>query len=168
MKDVEYYCYGFTSDCSRDDGTPWGGSGRRSPSGTNNIYVYREPGGVNSKYALGTMSQKSNNRDGVVIRKVVERVRKQTSNPVLMFMVSDGSPAAHGYSDGEKDVKLAVQQVSKKNVEVVHIAIGELEPAARNMYPVVIDFTHVADLPKQIGLLMKKFVSKKIHATLTM
>lgn len=83
VSNVDLFIYGHTGDIRR--------------TGTTEVTVYREHG-FDSRKALGGISAKSENRDGTAIYETARRVRLQTKENVLMFVISDGTPAARGYS----------------------------------------------------------------------
>ena len=85
------------------------------------IRVYKDNWNKN-KFSLGSIDAHCNNRDHTAIEQVHKLVRTQTNRPLLMFVLSDGYPAAHGYSslnDGIKKVKQTVQEIERKNNTII-------------------------------------------------
>ena len=82
VPNVELFIYGHSGDMKRPYATE--------------MYVYREKEYA-PKFALGSVIARSQNRDGVAILEVAKRVRRQTKNPVLFFILSDGIPCAGSY-----------------------------------------------------------------------
>ena len=108
---VELFMYGHTGDIRYSSATE--------------LTVYREKG-FSPRYSLGSVKAKCENRDGVAILEVAKRVRKQTNNPVVMFVLSDGAPAAVGYG-GEKamlHVRETVNSVEKMGISVIQVCIN--------------------------------------------
>lgn len=146
VNDVSLFIYGHSGDSTTDNST--------------DIYIFKEPG-VEYRYSLGNATAKYQNRDGVAIRAVVDRVRTFTQNPMLLLFIADGAPEAYDYSGkkGIDDVRLAVKEVAKKNVQVISVSIeSSYDPA--QMFKHYFKFTNLAEVPKQIGLVMKKVVSE--------
>lgn len=108
---VDLFIYGHTGDIKRDYATE--------------MIVYREKG-YSPKYSLGSVTAKCQNRDGVAIMEVAKRVRKQTKNPVLFFILSDGEPCAGRYSGvtAMQHVKECVEKVEKMDFSVIQVCIN--------------------------------------------
>ena len=83
LPNVELFIYGHSGDIKRSISTE--------------IFIYREKG-YTPKFSLGSVKALSENRDGVAILETAKRVRSQTSNPCLFFILSDGAPSARDYS----------------------------------------------------------------------
>lgn len=97
VANVDLFLYGHTGDIRRE--------------GTTEITIYKEHG-FDSRKALGSISAKWQNRDGTAIYETARRVRKQTKENVLMFVISDGAPAAIGYG-GRSAIEHTRQMVVK-------------------------------------------------------
>lgn len=85
------------------------------------IRVYKDNWNKN-KFSLGSIDAHSNNRDHTAIEQVHKLVRAQTNRPLLMFVLSDGYPAAYGYNslhEGIKKVKQTVQEIERKNNTII-------------------------------------------------
>lgn len=111
MPNVELFIYGHSGDMRYSMATE--------------MSVYREKGYA-PKYALGSVEAKAENRDGVAIIEVAKRIRKQTKNPVILFVLSDGAPAAHGYrgSTAMEHVRSCVQQAENLGFSVIQVCIN--------------------------------------------
>ena len=151
---VELFIYGHTAD--------------QLYSGATEINIYKE-GKTSHPFALGSARQKYENRDGTAIYEVANRVRKLTNNHVLMFVVSDGYPAAHGYG-GEsamRDVYNKVEKVSKMDIDVVQISIEYIAHAGK-MFKNFIDISgDVANMSKNLSNVIKKLIIKNKKTTIT-
>lgn len=106
----QLFIYGFTSEHEDD---------------FNTIFRYKEPG-LDVKYGLGSVTGRSENRDGHCIRAVARRVRTFTNEPMIFFIISDGMPSAprYGGMGGMKDTRAAVTEVGKMNFFPIQIGIG--------------------------------------------
>lgn len=81
LKQCDFYVYGHTAD--------------NRHMGEVTINVYRDHWNRN-RYALGKVESYFSNKDSVAIEETYKMVRKQTSKPLLMFVISDGAPNAYG------------------------------------------------------------------------
>ena len=130
--------------------------------GATEINIYRE-GKTSNQFSLGTAKARSENRDGTAIFEVASRVRKLTSNHILMFVVSDGYPAAYGYggSSAITDVRQNVEKVEKMD------SIDYIEHAGR-MFKNFIDISgDVGNMAKNLSNTIKKLIIKNKKTTIT-
>lgn len=143
--DVQLYIYGHTAD----------------EKGTHDctIRIYREPGTNMDPYALGSATARSNNRDGDAIYAVAKRVRSRTPDPGLLFVISDGQPAAYGYNGQASinDTRKKVTMAQALGFQVIQIAIDEEVPS-EEMFDYFIKMTNIENLPND----MISYVSKKV------
>lgn len=151
---VELFIYGHTAD--------------QLYSGATEINIYKE-GKTSYPFALGSAEARYENRDGVAIYEVANRVRKLTNNHVLMFVISDGYPAAvrYGGSSAIKDVHDKVEKVSKMDIDVVQISIDYIEHA-KDMFKNFIDISgDVGNMSKNLSNVIKKLIIKNKKTTIT-
>ena len=154
MHDVELYIYGHTADtkgsCSLD------------------IKVYKEPGFQDDSYALGSVAARSNNRDGEAIYEVAKRMRKITENQGILFVLSDGQPAAYGYNGnaGIIDTRKKVTKAQSLGFQVIQIAIEECVPS-KEMFDYYIKMTNINNLPRDLNSYMSTKVAKLIKESIT-
>lgn len=135
-----FYVYGHTADNPNDYETY--------------INVYKDNWNTRP-FALGNIKAKGNNRDHVAIKEVHKMVRDQTKAPLLMFVISDGSPAAKGIGgEGEKLVKKVVDEIESKGDTIIcQIAIESGIPSKEmfNHYITMINMhTFHQDLSKYV------------------
>lgn len=151
---VELFIYGHSAD--------------QLYSGATEINIYKE-GKTSNQFALGSARARYENRDGTAIYEVASRVRKLTTSHILMFVVSDGYPAAHRYG-GESaiiDVRNNVDKVEKMDTDVVQISI-EYIAHARRMFRNYIDISgDVANMAKNLSNVVKKLIIKNKKTTIT-
>lgn len=145
----QLFIYGFTSDLSEDE--PY----------FNRVIRYKEPG-FELKYGLGDVQGRCNNRDGMCIRAVAQRVRTFTQEPMLYFIISDGQPAAsgsYGGMAGIQDTAKAVKEVSGKKFFPIQIGIGVHESVQKMMFT---DYVNYRD-SRQMVEDLRRLLVKKAH-----
>lgn len=144
---VDLYIYGHTADTTF--------------SGSTNIIIYKEGKSTpESNYSLSSIRARFENRDGVAITEVHKRIRKFTSSPVLLFVISDGAPAAHGYygSAARDDVKKRVEEVERDGFTVVQVTIDNVH-GSKDMFRNVVDLKNdLSDFPKLLSGVIKKAI----------
>lgn len=151
---VELFIYGHSAD--------------ETYSGATEINIYRE-GKLSKPFALGSATARYENRDGTAIYEVAKRVRKLTNNHILMFVISDGYPAAHAYHGWAaiEDVRKKVEKVSTMDIDVVQISIEYIEHA-KNMFTNFIDLSGDAgNLAKNLSNTVKKLIIQNKKTTIT-
>jgi hypothetical protein len=155
MRDVKLYIYGHTAD--------------ERGYGSTQIRVYREPGSHTDTYALGSVEARSNNRDGDAILATAKRIRKQTENPGILFVLSDGQPSAHDYNGKEaiNDTRAKVTKAQNLGFQVIQIAIEESVPSAQ-MFDYFIKMTDIKNLPREMVGYMSRKVDKLIRERVTL
>lgn len=148
LKQCDFYVYGHTAD--------------NQHVGEVTINVYRDHWNRN-RYALGKVESYSNNKDSVAIEETYKMVRKQTSKPLLMFVISDGIPNAYGLrgQPAVEEVKKVVNRIeSNGDTLVCQIAIeSHFRPQDMfNHYVVMTDMnTFPSDLSRYV---MNTLISK--------
>lgn len=145
---VELFIYGHTAD-HKYDGM------------STEITVYREPGKKMSKYLMGSIESKSNNRDGVAILATAQRIRKKTQNPGVLIVISDGQPSAYGYEDGVRDTKEKVKKVEEMGFQVIQIAIDASVPS-HLMFTHYVKMTNIGRLPSDLINYLKPLIRRQI------
>lgn len=118
IPNVELFIYGHSGDEKRYYSTE--------------MYVYREKN-YSPKYALGAVRARFQNRDGVAIYETALRVREQTKNPCLFFILSDGAPCAgdYGGTSAMHHVKEQVIKTEKMGFYVIQVCINHCyDPAS--------------------------------------
>lgn len=142
VPNVELFIYGHSGDIKNASSTE--------------LYVYREKDFA-PRFSLGSVFARSQNRDGTAILEVAKRVRKQTKNPVLMFILSDGSPAASGYG-GEsamQHTKDCVTKTENMGFYVVQVCINSsYDPSKMFRHYVIME--NMNTLALELGKAIKK------------
>lgn len=143
---VDLYVYGHTADITK--------------IGDVNLSVYREGNRYNPKYSMSDIKAQCQNRDGQAILEVAKRVRKFTDAKTLMFVLSDGVPAAYGYCGEEaiRDTRKHVVEAEKLGFDIIQISIATVYGVER-MFDKYIDITSdVSELPHKLGNIIKKCI----------
>ena len=155
MNDVELYIYGHTAD--------------QQGSGTVSIRVYKEKGYQTNPHALGALRARSNNRDGEAILAVANRIRGFTKDQGILFVISDGQPAAHGYggSNGILDTREKVTKAQNIGFQVIQIAIDEDVPS-KDMFDYYVKMTNIKNLPTELSNYMSTKIDKLIKETVSL
>jgi Mg-chelatase subunit ChlD len=158
LGDVELFIYGHTADESSYSG--------RSASTT--VRIYREPGTQMNPYALGSVEARSNNRDGDAIYATARRIRSKTKRNGILFVISDGQPAASEYGGKAsiEDVRKKVIKSEKLGFQVIQIAIESHVPS-HEMFKNFVKMTDIATLPgdlvrymsRRMNMIMKEHIS---------
>ena len=142
----------------------YGHSGDMRYSGATELFVYRE-NGYAPKYALGSCSARSENRDGLAILETAKRVRKQTKNPVLMFILSDGAPCASGYGGASamEHVRQCVHQVEQMDFHVIQVCINHCYDPAK-MFKNFVVLEDMSTLAFELAKAIKKVTMQKVKS----
>lgn len=148
LKQCDFYVYGHTAD--------------NRHMGEVTINVYRDHWNRN-RYALGKVESYSNNKDSVAIEETYKMVRKQTSKPLLMFVISDGAPNAYGLrgQPAVEEVKKVVNRIeSNGDTLVCQIAIkSHFRP--QDMFNHYVVMTNMNTFPSDLsGYVMNTLISK--------
>ena len=148
LKQCDFYVYGHTAD--------------NRHMGEVTINVYRDHWNRN-RYALGKVESYSNNKDSVAIEETYKMVRKQTSKPLLMFVISDGAPNAYGLrgQPAVEEVKKVVNRIeSNGDTLVCQIAI-ESHFRPQDMFNYYVVMTNMNTFPSDLsGYVMNMLISK--------
>ena len=93
------------------------------------LYSYAEFDSIDrdDKYRLMDIAARNSNRDGAALRFVAEQLSKRTEEVRILILVSDGQPAASGYSGtaAEEDLRGIKQEYKRKGILFVAAAIGD-------------------------------------------
>lgn len=145
LSNVDLFIYGHSGDIR------W--------NGETSLYVYRE-GDKYEKYALGGVLARSENRDGIAILEAAKRVRKQTEERVLMFVISDGSPAACGYSGSAaiRHTKECVHKAEQMGFDIIQICMYKPHSDVSTMFRHHIVLEDMSTFALRLGNVIKKAV----------
>jgi len=105
-----------------------------------------------------------NNRDGAALRYVSEILAKRETEKKLLFIISDGQPAAFGYygSAAEKDIQAVVKEYEKLGIRFVAAAIDADKQQIKDIYEAhrFLNIDDVETLPAKLMLIVKKALGR--------
>lgn len=126
---------------------------------TTNLFVYRERN-FRKRFTLGSTDSRAGNHDSIAIREAAARVRRNTREKCLFFMISDGAP-----NESTEMVKKAVQDVEKDGFSVVAISIDPYyDPST--MYSHNVNLTDLSTLAVDLGKIVKKAILKNTNKSI--
>ena len=114
-------------------------------------------------YRMMQISPKSNNRDGVPIKYVAEKLLKVDADIKVLFIISDGKPLAKpNYKDelAKEDLKNLVSEYSRKGINFFVAAIGNDRHVIRDIYGDnrFLDISDINTLPNRISMILKNIL----------
>lgn len=113
------------------------------------------------KYRLMDIAAGGGNRDGAALRFVAEHLQQRMERQKLLILISDGQPAAYGYSGtaAEADLRGIKKEYTKKGIVLFAAAIGDDKETIQRIYgDGFLDITRLEDLPKNLTLLIKQYL----------
>lgn len=129
-----------------------------------NIRIYREGDRFKPKYSLGDVDARCQNRDGTAILEVAKRIRKFTNERVIMFVISDGEPAAGDYYGAAAidDTHNKVLKAEKLGFDIIQVSIYKVRFVEKMFSKFINIETDLSELPKKLGHIIKdKIVNDK-------
>ncbi len=126
-------------------------------------YIDYENPALNDKYCLMAMQGHSNNRDGMALRILAEKLRKAPQKTKLLISISDGQPKAMPDYTGEAaiaDMKNVIQEYSRKGISFLAAAIGQDKETICDIYGQerFLDITDLRQLPARLVQVIAKFL----------
>jgi cobalamin biosynthesis protein CobT len=114
------------------------------------LYSYAEFDAIDSDDCCRLMdiSARNSNRDGAALRFVADRLSKRPEDVKILILISDGQPAAPGYSGtaAEEDLRGVKHEYSRKGILFIAAAIGDDKENIERIYGD--GFLDIADLNK--------------------
>ena len=107
------------------------------------------------------ISALATNRDGAAPRFAAEQLSKRPEEVRLLMLVSDGQPAASGYSGtaAEEDLRGIKQEYKRKGILFVAAAIGDDKQNIERIYgDSFLDITDLNQLPAKLTAVIKRFL----------
>ena len=140
-KEVDLYVYGYT--------------GQNITEEKAELYEFYTPKNPR-KFSLVNLRAIAQNLDGYSLLQMRDEIRKNTNEDVLTFMISDGVPAAHGYSgrEAQAHLKECVTKLEKDKFKIVHIAVGF--SGLPEIYKNLVTVEDVSTLANDLYLLVKR------------
>ena len=107
------------------------------------------------KYALMNMQARSNNRDGMALRIIADRLLQAPQSTKLVISISDGQPKAMPDYTSEiaaRDMKNTLCEYRHKGVQFLAAAIGQDKEAICELYGAenTLDITDLKQLPTRL------------------
>jgi MoxR-like ATPase len=156
--------YEFCTGC----GIPimvYGDTADRSKLEQMSIYAYVdfESKDTDEKYALMNIQARSNNRDGMALRIISDRLLNAPQKTKLIISISDGQPKAMPDYTGKKaayDMKETLQEYRRKGIQFLAAAIGQDKEAIRELYGAenTLDITDLKQLPARLVQIIARFL----------
>ncbi|SDD57192.1 Cobalamin biosynthesis protein CobT VWA domain-containing protein [Paenibacillus sp. UNCCL117] len=143
MCDIPVLIYGDTADVSRLEQM--------------SVFAYADydkpdPG---DKYRLMGIRARSNNRDGMALRIMAERLAASPRQTRLLISMSDGQPKALEDYTGNRaaeDIRQTIAEFERKGVSFIAAAIGQDKEVIRHIYGQerCLDLTRLSGLPAEL------------------
>lgn len=117
----------------------------------------------NDCYRMMQISPKSNNRDGVPIKYVADKLLDVEADIKVLFIISDGKPLAKpNYKDelAKEDLKSVISEYSRKGINFFVAAIGNDRDVIKDIYGEnrFLDMSNINTLPNRISMILKNLV----------
>lgn len=130
-------------------------------AGTFALYSYVEFDKIdsNDKYRLVDIHARSQNRDGLALKIMCERLIKRPEEAKLLIVVSDGLPCDYDYGgiSAEREMQEICKEYRKKGIAIFAAAIGNDKENIHGIYQE--GFLNISDLSKlpreMVGLIRK-------------
>lgn len=135
IKNVNFFCYGYTD---------------------NLLNVYSE-GGKTSPWALSETDNLLGTPTGKAMEMVSVRMRQFTNDPILMLVLTDGA------ANDNSLVVTKDRELRKKRI--FPVGIGVLTNAVANSFKDFVEMRDIAQLPVELGKLMKTKLEKMLVRT---
>lgn len=143
----------------------YGDTADRSPREKMSMYAYldwEEPA-LNDKYAIMSMQGISNNRDGMALRVLSEKLAKAPQTTKLLISLSDGQPKAmpdYTGNSAAEDMKQTIKEYSRKGVIFLAAAIGQDKDAICEIYGQerFIDISDLKQLPMRLVQIIARYL----------
>ena len=149
--DIPVMIYGDTADRSRMEQM--------------SLYSYvdfdsRDP---DERYSLMSIQSRSNNRDGMAIRILADRLVKAPQKTKLFISISDGQPKAMPDYTGDlavTDMKKTLQEYRRKGVLFLAAAIGQDKEIISDIYGKenTLDITDLKQLPARLVQIIARYL----------
>lgn len=126
-------------------------------------YIDYENPALNDKYCLMAIQGHSNNRDGMALRILAEKLMKAPQKTKLLISISDGQPKAMPNYTGETaitDMKEVIQEYKRKGILFLAAAIGQDKETICDIYGQehFLDITDLRQLPARLVQVIAKYL----------
>lgn len=148
---IPFTLYGDSADVSQREKT--------------SLFSYKE---FNDSYdflaaKIATMKPRQNNRDGVPLRLLAEKLSNETADTKLLLNISDGQPKAlpdYTAKKAQADIQQVLADYERKGIIFIACAIGEDKLAIKSIYGEdrFVDISDLSTMPQQLLQLISRFV----------
>ena len=127
------------------------------------MYSYAEFEGIDDddKYRLMDITARSNNRDGMALRFLAEKLVRRPEQEKILILVSDGQPADDDYygNVADEDLRQTVKEYTRKGLLFIAAAIGDDKPEIERIYgDAFMDISDLSTLPEKLTSVIKKHI----------
>lgn len=143
----------------------YGDTADRSPRERMSVYSYIDcqEADLNDKYSLMTIQALSNNRDGMALHILAEKLIKMPQSNKLLISISDGQPKAMPDYTGKlavDDMKETIGQYKRKGITFLAAAIGQDKETISDIYGQehCLDISDLSQLPVQLIRIISRFL----------
>lgn len=143
----------------------YGDTADRSPQEQMSLYAYidYERTDLNDKYSLMAMQGRSNNRDGMALRILAERLAATSQRTKLLISISDGQPKALSNYSGQtamEDMQAVLQEYTRKGIQFLAAAIGQDKQIISDIYGQerFLDITDLKQLPSKLLKIIARYL----------
>lgn len=117
----------------------------------------------NDRYRLMRIQARSNNRDGMALRIMAERLAISSQQTKLLISISDGQPKAmDDYSGGYAiaDMQQTIEEYERKGVRFLAAAIGQDKDIISEIYgkDKFLDITNLQEFPEKLVRIIARYL----------
>jgi nitric oxide reductase activation protein len=143
MCDIPVLVYGDTADVSKLEQM--------------SLFAYSDfqKNDYNNRYRIMKIRGRSNNRDGMALRIIAERLISTSQQTKLLISISDGQPKAMDDYTGSKaigDMKYTISEFERKGITFLAAAIGQDKEVIGDIYGKdrFLDITNLNEFPAKL------------------
>ena len=130
---------------------------------TLDLYSYAEFESINDddKYRMMDITARSNNRDGMALKYVAEKLVKRPEQERILILVSDGQPADDDYygPEADEDLHKTVREYTRKGILFIAAAIGSDKDEIERIYGnAFMDISDLNTLPEKLTGVIKRHI----------
>lgn len=129
------------------------------------IYAYSDfdKADSNDRFRLMGIRARSNNRDGMALRVIAERLAGSPQQTKLLISLSDGQPKAmpdYTGSFAEEDMRQTIAEYERKGVAFLAAAIGQDKEVINQIYgnERFLDITDLKELPAKLVRVISRYL----------
>jgi nitric oxide reductase activation protein len=117
----------------------------------------------NDRIRLMGIRARSNNRDGMALRIIAERLKVSTGNTKLLISISDGQPKAMDDYTGNLaalDMKQTIAEYERKGITFLAAAIGQDKDVISEIYGKdrFLDITNLKEFPAKLVRIIARYL----------